>query len=234
MLKDTNGNAFDSVGGMRDNFSTRFEPQDMEGLTDWTRANWLGLYNRPFSWRIVSPAGPQAEVLLDYTAPDIYPRGVRLERTLTMAGDQNLIIEQTSLTPLGISKPQSYVLETSVPFKIFREPNYNQWFAQGRTPEEFVPSSRLEVDGTQGFVGTFNKQTGETFALLELTPAVKTEIDPDEHSALLRVIYSPFATPDHAYRYRAAYFFGKTTSDQIEKMFAKLRNGIQDVSSSAE
>ncbi|MGA2984415.1 MAG: hypothetical protein ABSG32_11405 [Terriglobia bacterium] len=195
----------------------------MEGLTDWTRANWLGLYNRPYSSRIVSPAGPQAEVHLDYSAPDIYPQGVRLERTLTLAGDQNLIIEQTLLTPLAMGKPQAYVLETSVPFKVFREPNYNQWFAQGRTPEEFVPSTKLELDGARGFVGTFDKQTGETFALLELTPAIKTEIVPDEHSALLRIIYPAFAAPGRTYRYRAAYFFGKTARDQIESVFSKLK-----------
>ncbi len=52
---------------------------------------------------------------------------------------------------------------------------------------------------------------------------MKTEILPDEHSALLRIIYPAFAAQGHAYRYRAAYYFGKTTREQIESLFAKLK-----------
>ncbi|MBZ5565316.1 MAG: beta-galactosidase [Acidobacteriia bacterium] len=223
VLKKTNANAFDSVGGMRDNFTTRFEPEDMKGLPEWTRVNWLGLYNRPYSFKIILRAGARAQVGMDYEAPDIYPKGVHLARILTLAGDGNTVLEETTLTPHGVDKPQAYVLETSVPFKAFDQPNYNRWFARGRAPEEFAPGRKIELAGTAGFVGTINKQTGETFALLSLTPAAKTQVVTEGHSALLRVLYPDFARKDEPYTYRAAYFLGKASPEEIENLLRLLK-----------
>jgi hypothetical protein len=223
--KDSGSNAFDSVGGLRDNFATRFEPEDMKGLPDWTRVNWLGLYNRPYDFRILSASGAQAQVRLEYTAPDIYPKGMKLERTLTLAGDQNAVLADTEITPRGIEKPQAFVLETSVPFKSFKEPNYNQWFTRGRGAEEFVPLRKVELAASNGFVGTVNKLTGETFALMWLSPAVKSQMVADNHSALIRVTYPDFAEKNETYKYRAAYCFGKESPADIEKLFARLKAG---------
>jgi len=223
VLKDSNTNAFNSVGGMRDSFTTRFEPEDMKGLPDWTNANWLGLYNRPYSFRIVSASGAQAEVRLEYDAPDIYPKGVRLDRTLTLPGGQNTVLCETALTPRGIEKPQAYVLETSVPFKSFKEPNYNQWFAQARAADEFVPLRKVDLAGSSGFVGTVNKKTGETFALMALTPAAKSQLVVETRAALIRVIYPDFAAKNETYKYRAAYYFGKASPEEIDKLFAKMK-----------
>ena len=224
-LKESNANAFNSVGGMRDSFATRFEPEDMKGVAEWTRRNWLGLYNRPYSVQIVSSAGPQAEVRLDYTAPDIYPKGVKLERTLILAGDQNAMIAMTSVTPRGVEKPQAYVLETSVPFRRFDEPNYNQWFAPGHPQEEFVPQRRIELGVRTGYAGTLNKKTGETFALMLLTPVEKSQWVVENHSALLRAIYPAFTAKNQTYSYRVGYYFGKGLPEEIEKLFARLKAG---------
>jgi hypothetical protein len=224
-LKGSNTNAFNSVGGMRDSFTTRFEPADMKSVAEWTRRNWLGLYNRPYSFQIVSSTGPQAEVRLEYTAPDIYPKEVKLERTLTLAGDQNAVIATTTATPHGIEKSQAYVLETSVPFRSFEEPNYAQWFAPGHPREEFVPQRRIELGVRTGYAGTLNPKTGETFALMLLTPAERSQMVVENHSALLRVIYPAFTTKNETYSYRVAFYFGKELPEEIEKLFAKLKAG---------
>ncbi len=224
VLKKTHSNAFDSVGGMRDNFTTRFEPEDMKDLPEWTRVNWLGLYNRPYNFKLVAPAGAWVQVAMEYEAPDIYPKGLHLARTLTLAGDANAVVEETTLTPHGVEKPQSYVLETSVPFKVFDQPNYNRWFARGRAPEEFIPARKIELAGPAGFVGTLNKQTGGTFALLWLTPAARTQMVVERHSALLRVIYPEFARKDAAYTYRAAYFLGEASPEEIESIITALKS----------
>jgi hypothetical protein len=221
--KDSGANAFDSVGGMRDNFTTRFEPDDMKGLPDWTNANWLGLYNRPYAFQIVEAAGREAKVRLTYSAPDIYPKGVELERTLSLAGDQAVVLFETALTPHAVEKPQAYVLETSVPFKNFNEPSYNQWFARGRAPEEFVPLKRIDWAGARGFVGTVNKQSGETFALFPLTPPAKMQLAVENHSALIRVTYPEFAEKNTTYRYRVAYYFGKAAPGEVESLLTKLK-----------
>jgi hypothetical protein len=223
VLKESNTNAFDSVGGMRDTFSTRFEAEDQKGLPDWTRANWLGLYNRPYSFRIVSSGGPSAEVHLAYAAPDIYPKGVSLERTLTLAGDQNVLLATTTVTPHGIEKPQAYVLESSVPFRSFGEPNYNQWFAPGHAKEDFVPGGRIDLHLRSGYVGTLNKNTGETFALLLLSPAEGSQLQVEKHSAFIRASYAPFAAKDEPYSYRVGYYLGKQPPEEVEKLFTKLK-----------
>jgi hypothetical protein len=62
ILKDSNHNAFNSVGGMRDTFAKRVEPKEMEGLNEYTRMNWMGLTNRPYSFQIIASAGTQAKV----------------------------------------------------------------------------------------------------------------------------------------------------------------------------
>ena len=99
VLKDSNHNAFNSVGGMRDTFAKRVEPTELQGLNEYTRMNWMGLTNRPYSFRSSHSSGPQATVRLEYEAPDIYPAGVKMERVLTLPGDQNIVIEDTTVTP---------------------------------------------------------------------------------------------------------------------------------------
>jgi len=78
----------------------------MEGLTDWTRANWLGLYNRPYSSRIVSPAGPKPKSTLT-TPPLTFIRRACGWNPPDAGGRSELIIEQTLLTPLAMGKPQA-------------------------------------------------------------------------------------------------------------------------------
>ena len=86
VLKDSNHNAFNSVGGMRDTFSKRVEPQELQGLNQYTRMNWMGRRNRPYRFQIVSSSSAEARVSLEYEAPDIYPAGVKLKRVLTVPG----------------------------------------------------------------------------------------------------------------------------------------------------
>ncbi|MFB3921094.1 MAG: alpha-amylase family protein [Terriglobia bacterium] len=223
VLKGSNQNAFNSVGGMRDSFTTRFEPDDMKDVADWTRVNWLGLYNRPYSAHIASASGEQAEVRMEYDAPDIYPKGVSLARTLVLRGDQNIVMMTTNVTPRGIEKPQAYVLENSVSFRSFDQANYRQWFAPGHPQEDFVPQRKIDLGMRAGYFGTIHKQTGETFALMMLTPAERSQLAIEGHSALVRSIYPAFAEKNRTYTYRVGYYLGKESPDEIEKRFAQLK-----------
>jgi hypothetical protein len=207
--KDTNSNAFDSVGGMRDNFTTRVEPPDMHGLPDWTTEKWLGLYNRPYSFQVVSVDRKQATLELEYEAPDIYPHGVHLKRILKLAGDQDVLVESTSITPHGIDRPQALVLESSVPYRVFDQPNHNQWFAEGRPALDFVPGKKIDLPAGLRFIGTHNRNNGETFAAVLVTRPRELQIVPEAHSALFRFIYPNFTRPNHTYTYTVAYSLGK-------------------------
>ncbi len=196
----------------------------MKDLPDWTRESWQGLYNRPYSFQILSSSSAQARVRFDYEAPDIYPRGVKLERIVTLAGDGNVVLVSTRLTPHGIAKPQGYLLENSVPFRRFDEPNYNRWFARGQPAEEFIPQKGIGLGLKDGFIGTVNKKTGETFALMLLDPAAKTEVRTQQHSGLIRVTYPAFAEKNQTYSYRVAYYFGKEPPDKLENLFFRLKS----------
>jgi hypothetical protein len=224
--KATGANAFNSIGGMRDNFTKRVEPEDMRNVTGWTRAGALGLYNRPYATRILSAAGLEAVLRLEYSAPDIYPKGVKLERTLRLAGDANYYLAETSLIPGDVAEPQSYALENSVTFKILNEPeNFRQWFAEGKAPEEFVPERKVDLPDTSGFVGATDKRTGETFALLSFSPLAKSQIVVQPHAATIRMIYPHFQSKNTRCSYRAAYFFGKATREEIQDLYSRLKNG---------
>jgi hypothetical protein len=240
--KTTGTNAFNSVGGMRDNFTRRVEPEDMRNLPDWTREGAPGLYNRPYACRILSAGGVEATVRLEYFAPDIYPNGVKLERTLRLAGDTHYYLEETSLTPAGVAEPQSYVLENSVTFKPFQQgENSRQWFAQGKAPEEFFPAREVDVSAdvddedipatnvhlpaASSFAGVIDRQTGETFAVLSLGPLAKSQLVEHLHAATIRMIYPEFAEKNRTHTYRAAYFFGRATREEIQDLYARLKNG---------
>ena len=99
--KATGANAFNSIGGMRDNFTAHVLPEDLRGLPGWTRAEWLGLFNRPYAFRIIADAGTQAMLHLEYSAPDIYPKGVKVEHTITLPGDASYYLQTSTLTPGG-------------------------------------------------------------------------------------------------------------------------------------
>lgn len=223
VLKDSNHNAFDSVGGMRDNFTARLEPHDMLNLPDWTRVNWLGLYNRPYSFQIVAAAGEQAKVHLEYSAPDIYPKGIKLERTLALSGDSNAVICATTLTPNEVEKPQAYVQETSVPFKSFDQPSYRQWFGESLKPADFAPGKTVDLPAANTWIGAFNPTAGETFALLDLTPPAKSQLVVEKHSALLRLVYPDLARKGEAYTYRTAFYFGKSNPAELKSTYEKLK-----------
>jgi hypothetical protein len=205
VLKGSPRNAFDSVGGMRDTFTTRVEPEDRKGA-DWERAGWGGLYNRPYTSQVISASGAQAEVHFDYLAPDIYPKGVKLQRTLKLSGTHNVVIEDTSITPLGIGKPQAYVLETSLPFNAFDQPNDAEWFAQGQVEQDFVPSKELALPNSSAYVGTRAKAGDQILAMIPLTPPSQVRMVVEKHSALLRFIYPDFSKDHGTQTYRMAYY----------------------------
>jgi len=92
-----------------------------------------------------------------------------------------------------------------------------------RAAEDFVPPGTIDLPNSSGLVGTVNKQTGETFTLMSLSPAAETQLVVDNHSALIRFTYRDFPTKNGTYEYRAAYYFGKAAPEEIEKLFAKLK-----------
>jgi hypothetical protein len=144
--------------------------------------NWMGLTNRPYSVQIIASASTQARVKLEYEAPDIYPAGVKLERVLSLLGDRNVVIQDTTVTPKGIQPGQAYVLENSASFQQADQPHYRSWFVDAKRPTEFLPEKERALAKNPEYFGTLDQRSGETFAIMLLSPPLKTELKTQRHS----------------------------------------------------
>jgi len=117
-----------------------------------------------------------------------------LEHTLTLQGDASYYHEVSARTPAGGAKPQAYVRENSMTFKIFSEPeSFRQWFVEGRPSGEFVPDKTVALVVTSGFFGATPKPTGETFAQMSVTAPAKSQLVVHLHASTIRLIYPSFA-----------------------------------------
>jgi|GEM_PF-953105 len=228
VLKDSNHNAFNSVGGMRDTFATRVEPKELEGLNEYTRMNWMGLTNRPYRFQIIASAGTQAKVKFDYDAPDVYPAGVKLERVLSLPGDRNVVIQDSTVTPKGIQPGQAYVLENSVSFQQADQPHYRRWFTNAKVPTEFSPGKELSLGENPEFFGTIDQRSGETFAIMLSTPPLKTELKTQRHSAFFRIRYPDFTIAGHGGQYRTAYYFGKESPARLGALLKIVSTRVEE------
>ena len=229
VLKDSNHNAFNSVGGMRDTFAKRIEPTELQGLNEYTRMNWMGLTNRPYQFQILSSGSTQAKVKLEYEAPDIYPAGVKLERVLILPGDQNVVIQDTVITPKGVQPEQAYVLENSVSFQQADHPKYRRWFIRGKEPAEFSPEKELAFRENPQFFATLDQRSGETFAILLLTSPLKTELKAQRHSAFFRITYPDLTLAGHESHYRTGYYFGKESPAGVGALMKTISEHISSL-----
>ena len=228
VLKNSNHNAFNTVGGMRDMFAKRVEPKDLEGLNEYTRMNWMGLTNRPYSFQIIASAGTLAKVKLEYEAPDVYPAGVKVQRVLSLPGDQNIVIEDSTITPKSIEPGQAYVLENSVSFQQADQPHYRRWFMNGKAPTAFSAEKELSFAENAEFFGTIDQRNGETFAIMPLTPPLKTQLKTQRHSGFFRIRYPDFTVAGCAAHYRTAYYFGKESTANLGALLKVVNKRLEE------
>ena len=191
--------------------------------------NWMGLTNRPYQLQVVSSSGPQATVRLEYEAPDIYPAGVKMERVLTLPGDQNVVIEDTTITPKVVAPGQAYVLENSMSFQQADQPHYRRWFIPGKAPAEFSPDKELAFAKTPEFFAMLDQSSGETFAIMLLTPPLKTQLKTQRHSAFFRIMYPDFSVAGQESHYRTGYYFGKEGPASLGGFLKTISAQISDI-----
>ena len=67
--------------------------------------------------------------------------------------------------------------------------------------QEFVLSKDIDLALKDGVLGTNNKKTGQTFALMLLSPADHVQLSVQNHSALISGKRPPLTEPD-------GYYFG--------------------------
>lgn len=216
--KSTGTNAFTSVGGMRDNFLTRIVPTDLQGKSEGVDEKRLGLFNRPYSSRILAPSGKSAVIRLEYEAPDIHPRGVRIVRTVTLPGPGSCLLESTEITPQQVAGRQAFIRESSFPFRKFLEANSSQWFVGTGPLMEFQPQTQQELPLPERVFGTYNKGTKETFAVILPAQPGRWWIENEVHSTYLRIQFPDLNEAQRTRRYDLAYYFGVLAAAEIRKL----------------
>jgi len=113
--KDTNTSVFTSIGGLRDLFQVQMpNPPGHDLLPDWTRHGIPGMHNRFYQPRITQESGNYAEVRFSYDAPDVAPKGARLERIVRLGGRDRYVEVTYILTPKDPSGGQGYINLNSI------------------------------------------------------------------------------------------------------------------------
>jgi hypothetical protein len=58
-----------------------------------------------------------------------------------------------------------------------------------------------------------------------LSPLAKSQLAVHAHAATIRLIYPDFSVKNQACTYRAAYFFGKATGEEVQGLYTRLKSG---------
>jgi hypothetical protein len=114
--KSSGENLSTSVGLLRDGFSFTENP---EGVNQRRARGRFGLSNRPYAAQWKSEQTDPA-LQLDYDAPDIFPAGAHIEKTIQMEGSGTIQVDyrvSLNATKEGAvrSQPQSFVIMNSFP-----------------------------------------------------------------------------------------------------------------------
>jgi Glycosyl hydrolases family 35 len=137
-----------SVGLLRDNFSFTENPP---GISAARRRGRYGLSNRPY----VAEWGGDAQnpvLKLDYHAPDVFPAGAEIEKSVRLDGDAALradyqvaLSARAATDAAAASRPQSFVAVNSFPAQAQRDsPTRFCW--QNKPPEKAVAAKPAGAD----------------------------------------------------------------------------------------
>ena len=96
-----------------------------------------------------------------------------------------------------------------------------------KRPTEFPPEKELALAKNPEYFGTLDQRSGETFAIMLLSPPLKTELKTQRHSGFFRIRYPDFTTAGQGAQYRTAYYFGKESPARLGPLL-KIVNARAD------
>jgi hypothetical protein len=194
-----------SVGALRDHFLYTPSPP---GIRPERARGRYGLFNRPYAaeW-LREETGPALRLL--YFAPDVFPAGAQVEKTLRLVAEDTLEAEyQVALAartqePSADAPPQAFVAVNSV--AVYSRGARSTEFcwpaeAEGEEPqcERFVPGKSLELPAAVRRLEVRNP--GRTALALEWREG-RMRVEMKNFSALLRLEFPPLAPGGEAGRY---------------------------------
>jgi len=98
----------------------------------------------------------------------------------------------------------------------------------GKAPTAFSAEKELSFAENAEFFGTIDQRNGETFAIMPLTPPLKTQLKTQRHSGFFRIRYPDFTVAGCAAHYRTAYYFGKESTANLGALLKVVNKRLEE------
>ncbi|MDQ3011475.1 MAG: beta-galactosidase [Acidobacteriota bacterium] len=208
--KRTGANVFTPVGGLRDKF-VELDPADPTRNPRRKRGMY-GTFNRPYSAEIIAGMGRQAVLKLDYDAPEVYPAGVRIERTITLKANEEFLTVDYRVTPKVADGKQAFWSATSI--AVGDPLNKARRFIGTDGAFEFAAMKTRALNATAGWIAApIDNQN--TFGVMWRAAEVGTaEIEMKDFSSFVNIKFKPFASAN-AHTYHLAFYFGALPPERL-------------------
>jgi hypothetical protein len=115
-----------------------------------------------------------------------------------------------------------------VSFQQANQPHYRRWFTNARVPTAFSPEKELSLGENPEFFGTIDQRSGETFAIMLLTPTLNAELKTQRHSGFFRIRYPDFTIAGLGGQYRTAYYFGKESPAHLGALLKIVNTRLEE------
>lgn len=206
--KRTGANVFTSVGGLRDKF-VELDPADPTRNARRKRGMY-GTFNRPYSAEILAGMGAQSVLKLSYDAPDVYPAGAHIERTITLKANEEFFSVDYRVTPKIANGKQAFWSASSI---VIGDPS-----AQGRKlvaangAFDFAAAKTRALNG--GWLAAA-VDAQSTFGVFWREAETETaEVEMKDFSSLVNLKFKPFSSPTE-HTYRLAFYFGSLPPERL-------------------
>ncbi len=217
--KRTGANLFTSAGGLRDKF-VELDPADPTRNARRKRGMY-GTFNRPYAAEILDGMGKQAVIKLSYQAPDAYPAGVNIERTVTLkAGEEFFTMDYRIKIPSPEAADGIQALWSSNSI-VAGDPAFSPAeFITAAGHFDFKTATSRSVDAASGLIVS-RLDNQNSFAIIWRSEQMNTaEIEMKEFSSFVNLKFKPFI--DGLNSYRLVYYCGNRTFDEIRAQSSKI------------
>ncbi|MEO6723828.1 MAG: beta-galactosidase [Blastocatellia bacterium] len=220
--KRTGQNIFTTVGALRDKF-IELDPMDPTRNARRKRGMY-GTFNRPYLTEVVAGMGAKAVLKLAYDAPDVYPAGARIQRTITLKAGEEFFTVDYQITPKVADGKQAFWSATSI--AVGDPLNKARKFVAADGTFDFAAMKTRVLNAGSGWMAA-PVDNQSTFGILWRAAEVNTaEIEMKDFSSFVNLKFKPFATASSGSGeitiYRLVFYFGSMPVDRFAAEHARL------------
>ncbi|HQR33666.1 MAG TPA: beta-galactosidase [Blastocatellia bacterium] len=213
--KQTGANVFTSIGGLRDKF-VELDPADPTRTPKRKRGAY-GTFNRAYSAEIVSGMGAQSVLKLAYDAPDVYPAGAHIERTITLKANEEFFTVDYRVTPKVADGKQAFWSAGSI---VIGDPNSSsKKFVTATGAFDFAATKTRTLSG--GWLAAPLDEQNSFGVFWREAETETAEVEMKDFSSLLNIKFKPFASAT-AHAYRLAFYFGAQPPERLAAERARM------------